>query len=240
MGGGGGSSSSRESSEKRSSSDCVLKSAELRAEKSEFLVEKRSEYRSSEQRSDVGAEKCSLESARGNENETKSRLRIEKGSEVGTDTWSFELALATAIEKSEWKRSFDVEFAREKSEESQLARMEKRSTLTELERGMEDLSDSEFLENLPSLESESLRRRCDDSLSGLFISRRSSTLLDFMISFCRCCFLRCDVRSRSGLCCWRPVSSRHSSEERRRTSRCFSTALGFVRGGIQLKDTLPS
>jgi len=119
---------------------------------------------------------------------------MEKGSEVGTDTWSFELALATAIEKSEWKRSFDVELAREKSDESQLARMENRSTLTELERGMEDrLSDSEFLENRPSLESESLRRRADESFSDLFISRRSSTLLDFVISFCCRCFLRCDA-----------------------------------------------
>lgn len=163
----------------------------------------------------MGAEKRSLESARGSENETKSRLRMENGSEVGTeDTWSLDpLALATAIEKSEWKRSFDVLLAREKSDESQLARIEKRSTLTELERGMDErrlASDSEFLEKRPSLESESLRRRAataddddDDcsssSFSVLFISSRSSTLLDFMISFCcRGCFLRWEV-PRSGL-----------------------------------------
>lgn len=84
---------------------------------------------------------------------------MEKGSEVGMDTWSFELALATAIEKSEWNLSFEVELALEKSEESQFALMENLSTLTELERGIEDLSDSEFLENLPSLESESFLRR---------------------------------------------------------------------------------
>jgi DNA-directed RNA polymerase len=56
----------------------------------------------------------------------------------------------------------EVEFAREKSEESQLARMEKRSTLTELERGIEDRSDSEFREKRPSLESELLRRRREE------------------------------------------------------------------------------
>lgn len=40
--------------------------------------------------------------------------------------------------------------------------MENLSTLTELDLGMEDLSDSEFLENLPSLESELLRLREDE------------------------------------------------------------------------------
>lgn len=57
-----------------------------------------------------------------------------------------ELALATAMEKSEWNLSFEVELALEKSEESQLARTENRSTLTELERGMEERSDSEALD----------------------------------------------------------------------------------------------
>lgn len=166
MGGGGGRSSSRESSEKCSSSDCVLKSVEFLVEKSEFLVENISENLSSEQRSEVCTENLSLESACGRLNATKSRLRMEKGSEVGIDTWSLELALATAIEKSEWKRSFDVELdlelALEKSEESQFALMEKRSTLTELERGMDERSDSEFLEKRPSLESELLRLLHED------------------------------------------------------------------------------
>lgn len=159
--GGGGSSSSSESSEKCSSSDCVLKSVEFLVEKSEFLVENISEYLSSEQRSEVWAEKRSLESACGRLNETKSRLRMEKGSDVGTLTWSLELALATAIEKSEWKRSFEVELAREKSELSQLARIEKRSTLTEEERGIEprDSASLAAREKRPSLESELLRRR---------------------------------------------------------------------------------
>lgn len=183
IGGGGGNSSSKESSENRSSSDWVLKSVEFLVEKSEFLVENMSEYRSSEHRSEVGAENLSLESVRvGKENETKSRFRIENGSEVGTETRSLELALATAIEKSEWNRSLLVEFALEKSEEPQVARMENLSTLTELERGIEDLSDSEFLEKRPSLESESFLRRPFCSDCSWFISNRSSTLLDFMIS----------------------------------------------------------
>lgn len=92
--GGGGKSSSNESSEKcSSSSDCVLKSIEFLVEKSEFLVENMSEYLSwSEQhRSEVLPENLSSspaadeESARGSENE-KSKFRIEKGSEVGTET----------------------------------------------------------------------------------------------------------------------------------------------------------
>lgn len=89
---------------------------------------------------------------------------MEKGSDVGTETRSLELALATAIEKSEWNLSFEVEFALEKSDDPQVARIEYLSTLTELDRGIEDLSDSEFLENLPSLESESflLRLFCSD------------------------------------------------------------------------------
>lgn len=86
IGGGGGKSSSSESSENLSSSDCVLKSVELRVEKSEFLVENMSENLSSEHRSEVCAENLSLESACCSEKEVKSRLRMEKGSEVGTET----------------------------------------------------------------------------------------------------------------------------------------------------------